>query len=72
VRLGPWIHVASEATSYGLVHDGDTVTTYARVADRFERKAHQFVVLDVLSAVDARPVLTVRHTAIYAPRSAAG
>jgi acyl dehydratase len=69
VRLGPWIHVASEASAHGLVHDGDTVTTYGRVAERFDRKGHQFVVLDVLSAVGDRPVLGVRHTAIYSPRA---
>jgi len=70
VRLGPWIHVSSEATHLGLVPDGSTVTTQARVVDRYERKGHQFVVLDVVSAVAGAPVLAVRHTAIYAPRSA--
>jgi hypothetical protein len=68
VRLGPWIHVASTARLLGLVHDGDVVTTYGRVADRFERKGHQFVDLDVRSMVADRPVLAVRHTAIYEPR----
>jgi hypothetical protein len=69
VRLGPWIHVASEVTHLGLVHDGETVTTQARVVDRYERKEHQFVALEVVSAVDHHPVLAVRHTAIYAPRA---
>jgi len=36
VQLGPWLHVASE-----LRH-------FSRVAEHFERKGHQFVVLDVL------------------------
>jgi acyl dehydratase len=70
VRMGPWIHVASETTHLGLVPDGATVTTRARVVDRYERKEHQFVVLDVVSAVDGSPVMAVRHTAIYAPRVA--
>jgi hypothetical protein len=68
VRLGPWIHVASETAFHGLVHDDDVVTTYGRVIDRVERKGHQFVELDVLSVVGDRPVLSVRHTAIYEPR----
>jgi acyl dehydratase len=70
VRLGPWIHVSSETTHLGLVPDGATVTTQARVVDRYERKEHQFVVLDVVSAVDGDAVMAVRHTAIYAPRVA--
>jgi hypothetical protein len=68
VRLGPWIHVASATRLLGLVHDGDLVTTYGRVTDRFERKGHQFVELDVCSVVGDRPVMAVRHTAIYEPR----
>jgi hypothetical protein len=68
VRLGPWIHVASATRLLGLVHDGDVVTTYGRVIDRFERKGHRFVELDVRSVVAGRPVMAVRHTAIYEPR----
>jgi hypothetical protein len=69
VRLGPWIHVASATRLLGLVHDGAVVTTYGRVVDRFERKDHQFVDLDVRSVVDGRPVMAVRHTAIYEPHT---
>jgi hypothetical protein len=68
VRLGPWIHVASATRLLGLVHDGDVVTTYGRVVDRFERKGHQLVDLDVRSLVGERQVMAVRHTAIYEPR----
>src|SRR5262249_52597660 len=68
VRLGPWIHVSSETTHLGVVPDGATVATRARVVDRYERKEHRFVVLDVVSTVRDQPVLAVRHTAIYAPR----
>ena len=68
VRLGPWIHVSSASTHHGLVPDGAIVTTYAVVTDRYERKEHRFVDLDVVSVVDGRPVLSVQHTAIYQPR----
>ena len=69
VRLGPWIHVSSAVTHFGLARDGDELTTRARVADQFERKGHRFVVLDVLIAgTGERPVQRVEHTAIYEPR----
>jgi acyl dehydratase len=68
VLLGPWIHVSSTALNHGVVPDGSTVTTYGRVVDIYERKGHRFVDLDVLSAVADRAVLSVQHTAIYAPR----
>ena len=45
-----------------------------RVAERFERGGHRFVVLDVLLLAGARPAMRVRHTAIYelrAPETAA-
>jgi len=66
VRLGPWMHVGSDVTNYGTVDDGDLVSTRGRVAGLFERKEHQFVELDLLMvANDTRPVVHVRHTAIY-------
>ena len=68
-RLGPWIHVSSSVQHHGLVHDGDEVSTRARVIDDFERKGHKFVVLDVLMLANlTRPVMRVEHTAIYEPR----
>jgi MaoC like domain len=70
VRLGPWIHVSSTATNLGTVSDGETVTTRGRVVDLYERKGHRFVELDVVATVADRPVLSIRHTAIYEPRRA--
>jgi hypothetical protein len=66
VRLGPWMHVGSEVTNYGVVTDGERVSTRGRIAGLFERKGHQFAELDLLLvADDTRPVQHVRHTAIY-------
>jgi acyl dehydratase len=66
VRLGPWMHVGSDVSNYGVVADGDRVSTRGRVAALFERKGHRFVDLDLLMvANDTRPVLHARHTAIY-------
>ena len=66
VRLGPWMHVGSDVTNFGVVDDGDRVSTRGRVVHLFARKGHHFVDLDLLMvANDVRPVLHVRHTAIY-------
>ena len=66
MRLGPWMHVGSEVTNFGVVTDGDRVSTRGRVARLFERKGHSFAELDLLLvADDARPVQQVRHTLIY-------
>jgi hypothetical protein len=66
VRLGPWMHVGSEVTNYGVVTDGERVSTRGRIAGLFERKGHHFAELDLLLVADEiRPVQHVRHTAIY-------
>ncbi len=70
VALGPWIHVSSEAAHFGVVGDGDRVSTRGRVTGEWERKGHRFVELDVVVIADGdRPVMQVRHTAIYRPRA---
>lgn len=66
VRLGPWMHVGSDVTNFGVVTDGDSVSTRGRIRDLFERKGHRFAELDLLLVVDdTRPVQHVRHTLIY-------
>jgi hypothetical protein len=65
-RLGPWIHTASEVTNWSVARPGDTISARARIHDRFDRKGHEFVVLDVTLVADRdRLIQTVRHTAIY-------
>lgn len=72
VRLGPWIHVSSEVLHFGLVRQGDRVSTRARVVDLFERGGHKFVDLDVLMTVnDERAVMRVAHRAIWDVRKRA-
>jgi hypothetical protein len=66
-ELGPWIHVASEVRKFRAVADGEQVRVRARIEDRYERKGHEFVVLNVLIAADS-PIEQVRHTAIWRPR----
>lgn len=69
-KLGPWIHAASDLINRGVIHNGEEVSARGRVRECFERKGHEFVVLDVvvLSGAD-RLVQRVRHTAIYRPRA---
>jgi hypothetical protein len=66
VALGPWVHAGSQLAHCGLARVGDRLTTRGRIARVFERKGHEFVELDLLVVADgARPVLQVRHLAIY-------
>jgi hypothetical protein len=65
VRLGPWIHVESELRHFSLAMDGEQLAARGRVAQRFERKGHQFVVLDILVTAGGERVV---HTAIYEPQ----
>lgn len=68
VRLGPWIHVSSDARFLAPVRDGDELEVRAVVTDRFERKGHELVDLDVLYLVADTPVAFVEHRAIWQPR----
>jgi hypothetical protein len=68
VELGPWIHVASEVHNFRAVADGQEIEVRGRVTERFERKGHEFVVLDVAILADSQSATQVRHTAIWRPR----
>jgi hypothetical protein len=69
VKLGPWIHLASELRHFNLARHGDQLAARGRVEERFERKGHQFVVLDIMVVAGGERVIQhVRHTAIYEPR----
>jgi hypothetical protein len=67
-RLGPWIHTASEIDNWGVAREGDELSARGRIRDRFDRKGHKFVVVDVTLLDEDRLIQTVRHTAIYKPR----
>jgi hypothetical protein len=68
VRLGPWIHVSSDAHFLRPVRDGDQLEVRAIVTDCYERKGHELVDLDVLYLVKGEPVAFVDHRAIWQPR----
>ena len=66
VALGPWVHVGSDLAHVGLARAGDRLTTRGRLGRLFTRKGREYADLDVLVVADgARPILHVRHTAIY-------
>jgi len=69
-KLGPWIHAASDLINWSTAHSGEEIFVRGRIADCFQRKGHEFVVVDLLLVADgSRFVQQVRHTAIYRPRS---
>ena len=69
VVLGPWIHVGSEVSLLSPVGFNRPLEVRSRVTARYERKGHQFVELDVVTAMDGVAVSYVHHTAIYEPRA---
>ncbi len=69
VRLGPWIHVSSDACFLAAVSDGDQLEVRSVVTDRFETKGHEFVDLRALYLVDGLAVALVDHRAIWQPRT---
>jgi hypothetical protein len=71
-QLGPWIHAASEVTNWTAAGPGEEISARGRIHGRFDRKGHEFVVVDVmLISSGTRLLQTVRHTAIYQPASKA-
>ena len=68
VRLGPWIHVGSDARWFAPVRDGDRLEVRATVTERWEKKGQEFVDLDVLYLVERSPVALVSQVAIWRPR----
>jgi hypothetical protein len=67
-ELGVWMHTASEVRKFSSARDGEPIRVQAVIEDRFERKGHEFVVLDVIIQGDDRVIEQVRHTAIWRPR----
>jgi hypothetical protein len=63
--LGPWIHTASEIENYRPAFAPCGLVTYSQVVEAYERKRHEYVVLDTLTAADGEPVQRVRHTSIF-------
>jgi acyl dehydratase len=69
-ELGPWIHAESEIRKFAAAEDGEEIRVRAKIDDRYERKGHEFVVLDVILVGRNGVVERIRHTAIWRPRIA--
>jgi hypothetical protein len=66
--LGPWIHSSSEVRNASAVRDGQRVQVRGKIAEAYERKGHEFVVLDVVILAEDALVARIRHTAIWRPK----
>jgi hypothetical protein len=66
--LGPWIHAASEVRNSEAAHDGQQVQVRGKIVDAYERKGHEFVVLDAAILSAGVLLSRIRHTAIWKPR----
>jgi hypothetical protein len=69
-ELGPWIHAASEIRKFSVARDCEEIRVRAKIDDLYERKGHEFVVLDVILLGRNRVIERIRHTAIWRPRLA--
>ncbi len=68
VRLGPWIHLESDARLHGLITDGEVLETRGVVVANEEKNGHLIVTLDFTVSSRERLAMSGRHWAIYEPR----
>jgi acyl dehydratase len=66
--LNPWIHVGSEITMYRPCRVGEHIELRGVPIDKFERKGHEFAVLDILLLAEGEVAQRVKHTCIFKPR----
>ena len=70
VVMPAWIHVESDVRHYRAVSVGEPVQVRARIGAAFEKKGHQFALVDVDWVAGVGPeaseaVASARHTAIW-------
>jgi hypothetical protein len=68
VRLGPWIHMESDARLHGLITDGEQLETRGVVVANEEKNGHLIVTLDFTVSSRDRLAMSGRHWAVYEPR----
>ena len=66
--LGPWIHSSSEVRNASAALDGEHLEVRGKITDAYERKGHEFLVMDAAVLSSGRLVSRIRHTAIWKPR----
>lgn len=68
VALGPWIHTESRVCHIATARDGESISTRGKVLEAYEKRGHEFAVLDVaLFGESDRPLARVIHTSIIRP-----
>jgi hypothetical protein len=60
-----WIHAASMIQKYHAQAEECMVETRGRVKEKFERKGHRYLVLDLALFAGLRCLETIRHTIIF-------
>jgi len=66
--LGPWIHVASDMTTYHPCRVGESLEIHGVPMQKFAKKGHEFVVLDIIMLTGGEVMQRVKHTCIFRPR----
>jgi len=66
--LGPWIHVASDITTYRPCQVGEALEIRGVPVQKFAKKGHEFTMLDILILAADEAVQRVKHTCIFRPR----
>lgn len=68
VRMGPWIHVGSDISLFAPVRLEAGIEARSVVRDRYDRKGHEIVELDMTIHAENELAAHIHHTAIYKPR----
>jgi acyl dehydratase len=71
LALGPWVHVASDVLHLGTVRPGERIEVRAQVLELYTRKGHEYADIDVWLGCADRPLMRVKHRAIYRLATAA-
>lgn len=69
--LPAWIHVSSKVQTHMTLRAGQEIDVHAVPVEKFEKKGHQFTVIDMQMTAAGITAVEVRHTAIFNIREAA-
>ncbi|MCZ6532424.1 MAG: hypothetical protein O7A08_05635, partial [SAR324 cluster bacterium] len=69
--LPAWIHVSSQVRHREMLRVGQRIEVHAVPVEKFEKKGHQFAVVDMLMLAEGVPCVDLRHEFIFRIRAAA-
>ena len=64
-HMPAWMHVGTVFRHHRVIRIGDPIEMRTMVADKWERKGHQFARLYIAMLVDGQPAVEAEHTAIF-------